>query len=136
MVDIDGAEVLDLFAGSGALGIEALSRGASRAVFVDQSRPAVRSLEANLAAAGFRSSALVVKADALKWLARPGAGRFDLAFVDPPYSFSAWERLLDSLDAELAVLESDRPLVVPAGYEVMRNKRYGGTLITVVRTLS
>ena len=60
---------------------------------------------------------------------------FDLALCDPPYAFEAWEGLLGRLRATLAVLESRRPVEVPVGWEIIRNKRYGGTLVTVVRSL-
>ena len=69
----------------------------------------------------------------LRFLDRPHD--FDLALCDPPYDFAAWDRLLAHLHATLAVLESRRPVEVPVGWEVIRNKRYGGTLVTVVRSL-
>lgn len=86
--DLPGAAFLDLFAGSGAAGIEALSRGAARAVFVERDRAALRAIDDNLRRtrlAGDR--ALVVRADAPGWLVTdgPAAGPFDVAFVDPPY---------------------------------------------------
>jgi 16S rRNA (guanine966-N2)-methyltransferase len=86
---VEGAEVLDLFAGSGALGLEALSRGAARATFVDSAPAAVRALRANLAALG--ADAEVVRADALRWM-RAASGRerqYSLVFLDPPYRQAA-----------------------------------------------
>jgi len=80
----DGLRVLDLFAGSGALGLEALSRGAASAVFVEAARPAVQALEANIAALG-ADTARLVRMDARHYLERPGDG-FDLVFIDPPYA--------------------------------------------------
>ncbi len=129
-----GASVLDLFAGSGALGIEALSRGAASAVFVERDRRAVAVVSANLAALGLAGGQVeVARADALAWLAGPGAGRaFDLAFCDPPYAFDEWDALLGRLHATTAVLESDRPLAPPEPWDVLKRKRYGGTLVTVV----
>ena len=133
LVDLEGAAVVDLFAGSGAMGIEALSRGAASVVFVDSSAAAVRAVRANVTGTGLDPGATrVVRADVLDWLRRPQ--RFDLALCDPPYSFDAWEDLLGRLHAEVAVLESDRPVEVPARWETIRNKRYGGTLVTVVRS--
>jgi 16S rRNA (guanine(966)-N(2))-methyltransferase RsmD len=83
---VTGLSVLDLYAGSGALGMEALSRGAGPATFVDSERPAVAAIRANLEAIG-AVGAEVVERDALGWLRAAGAGeaRFDLVFCDPPY---------------------------------------------------
>lgn len=82
----DGALVCDLFAGSGSLGIEALSRGAAHATFVESGREAAAFIEMNLAALGCAGEGLVVESDALSFL-RAGAGPFDLMFADPPYAF-------------------------------------------------
>ncbi len=96
-----GARVLDLFAGSGALGLEALSRGAASAVFVERARAAVASLRANLAAVALGGEVHVGEAE--DYLAGPGLV-FDLAFVDPPYSLSlpSVERVLERLESRLA----------------------------------
>lgn len=122
-------DVLDLFAGSGALGIEALSRGAERATFVDTDARALAVVRANLEATGLVEQATVVRSDALRFLA--GAGRFDLALLDPPYAFGddEWATLLGVLDAGVAVVESDREVPVPTPWEVLRGKRYGGTVV-------
>jgi 16S rRNA (guanine966-N2)-methyltransferase len=130
--EIDGADVADLFAGSGAMGIEALSRGAASVVFVDDSAAAVQAVRANLSGTGLDSDAArVERAEVLGWLLRPH--RFDVALCDPPYAFGGWDQLLDRLHAGIAVLESDREIAVPATWEIIRHKRYGGTLVTVVR---
>lgn len=129
---VAGAAVVDLFAGTGALGVEALSRGAASATFVDEARPALDAVRANLAATGLGGpAAKVVRAEAVAWCA--GAGPFDLAFADPPYAFSAWGALLANLTATLAVLESDRELDVGPGWAILRSRRYGGTVVTLVR---
>ncbi len=133
IVDLQGTEVADLFAGSGAMGIEALSRGAATAVFVEDAPPALGAIRANLAALGMEDRARVVGQDVVRFLGRPHD--FDVALCDPPYGFTDWEPLLTHLRATLAVLESRRPVQVPAGWDVIRNKRYGGTLVTVVRSL-
>jgi len=133
LVDLEGMAVADLFAGSGAMGIEAISRGADTTVFVEDAPPAQRAIRGNLALLGIEDRARVVGQDVLRFLGRPHD--FDLALCDPPYDFSDWERLLTHLHAGLAVLESRRPVQVPAGWEIIRNKRYGGTLVTVVRSL-
>lgn len=85
--DVEGAAVLDLFAGTGALGIEALSRGAARAVFVERARPALAALEENLAELSLGESARVLRADVRAALGRLSRERerFGLVFLDPPY---------------------------------------------------
>jgi 16S rRNA (guanine966-N2)-methyltransferase len=82
----EGARVLDLFAGSGALGIEALSRGAAEAVFVESSREACALIAANLAETGYRGEGLVRRSDVDRFLSRGPDQPFDLAFLDPPYA--------------------------------------------------
>ncbi|HZA00082.1 MAG TPA: 16S rRNA (guanine(966)-N(2))-methyltransferase RsmD [Acidimicrobiales bacterium] len=124
---VGGQRVLDLFAGSGALGIEALSRGAVHATFVDAGRPARHALRRNLEACGFTDRAEIVGLAAERYLARLKDEHFDLAFCDPPYAYSAWDRLLSSLPADLVVIESDRPVTLPDGWELERERRYGGT---------
>ncbi len=137
ILDLDDAHVADLFAGSGAMGIEALSRGAGRAVFVEKDPVALRAVRANLTSVGLGDAPVrLVKADVLKWVGSRRGGeedRFDLAFVDPPYAFGDWARLLELLDSEVAVLESGRELEIPQHFDVVRSRRYGGTLVTVVR---
>jgi 16S rRNA (guanine966-N2)-methyltransferase len=129
-VDLDGATVLDLFAGTGALGIEALSRGAAHATFVESHRAALTSIRTNLDATGFTDRATVVAADAT----RAELPSVDVAFADPPYAFTAWPALLTRLDAAVAVIESDREVDVPDGWRVLRMKRYGTTVVTLAAT--
>jgi 16S rRNA (guanine966-N2)-methyltransferase len=134
MTAMEGKTVLDLFAGSGAMGIEALSRGASGAVFVESDTGALRVIRANLSALGLEDRATVVRAEALGWLATPAgsAARFDLALCDPPYAFDAWTQLLAGLSASVAVLESSRPVRLGPDWALSRSKRYGDTLVAVV----
>jgi 16S rRNA (guanine966-N2)-methyltransferase len=110
---VDGARVLDLFAGTGALGIEALSRGASEAVFIERARGSLRVLQRNLEELGLNERARVVEADLSRGL-RPLAaklGAFDLVLADPPYDGPAREQLLrdEALDR---VLEPDGVVVI------------------------
>jgi 16S rRNA (guanine966-N2)-methyltransferase len=127
--------VVDLFCGSGAMGVEALSRGAASATFVDCDPAALEAVRTNLRAVGLAGeAATVLRAELPAWLER--AGRFDLAFCDPPYTFEDWDLLLGWLQADLAVLESGAEIAVPEGWEVTRSRRYGGTLVTVVRQTS
>ena len=134
---LDGATVVDLFAGSGALGIEALSRGAGHATFADPDRRAIAAIEANLAATGLASLADVQATSAERELddARVAGRRWDLALLDPPYAFDGWDRLLTALPADLAVVESDRPVPAPPGWRVVRERRYGTTLVTVLGSI-
>lgn len=140
---IDGASVLDLFAGSGALGIEALSRGAESALFVERDAVAVATLRGNLAQLGLEDSdARVRVGDALSALraARRAGETYDLVFVDPPYNQAReLERGLSALlpallapDARV-VVESDRRAPIELPLDVEQRKRYGDTTITIHR---
>ncbi|WP_229023140.1 16S rRNA (guanine(966)-N(2))-methyltransferase RsmD [Actinomarinicola tropica] len=131
---LDGAEVLDLFAGSGANGLEALSRGAARATFVERDRRTADVVRRNVEHLGFAERARVVVADALDHA--PTAGHIDLVLCDPPYAFDGWDELLGSLRAEVVVAESDRPVEPPVGWELARSKRYGGTFVTILTATS
>jgi len=128
------ATVLDLFAGSGALGIEALSRGAAHVTFVDNDRAARAAVETNLTTTGLAGQATVVASPVERFLRAAGDRRWDLALIDPPYDHpnDAWLDLLDNLPADLAVLESDREVEPPFGWEVLRSKRYGRTHVLIV----
>jgi 16S rRNA (guanine966-N2)-methyltransferase len=123
---VRGASVVDLFCGSGALGIEALSRGAASATFVDDDAAAIAAVRANLASTGLDGGE-VVRADAVRWL--DGGAAFDLALVDPPYSFNGWDTVFSRLRARFVVAESDRELDLPPGWLIVRQKRYGGTVV-------
>ncbi len=132
---VDGLLVADLFAGSGALGIEALSRGAASVTFVDRDPVALASIRDNLAAVGLPDAEAagddtIVRAEVGSWVATTLA-RFDLVLCDPPYDYDAWPDLVARLPADMAVLESDRDIALPEGWGVLRSRRYGGTLVTV-----
>ncbi|MGO8871319.1 MAG: RsmD family RNA methyltransferase [Acidimicrobiales bacterium] len=134
---VDGLQVADLFAGSGALGIEALSRGASSVTFVDRDPASLAAVRQNLASVGLSDAeqvgdATVVRADVDAWVATT-ASRYDLVLCDPPYDYANWERLVPRLPADLAVLESGSEVPAPSGWGVIRSKRYGGTIVTVAR---
>lgn len=138
---VDGARALDLFAGSGALGIEALSRGAAHVTFVDDDRGAVAAVRANLDAVGLADRATVVASDALAHLGRGGPSVVDLALVDPPYAWGGWPALLAALAGRLSpdatvVAESDREVEAPSGLQVTRQRRYGGTVVAFLRPLA
>jgi 16S rRNA (guanine966-N2)-methyltransferase len=131
---VRGSTVLDLFSGSGALGIEALSRGAAGVTFVEQDRKAVRAIEANLETTGYRDArhVEVVQSDALTWLELHGHQLRDLAFADPPYGFASWAVLLDHLGARNVIVEHAVELDGIGSYLVSRRYRYGGTLVTLL----
>jgi 16S rRNA (guanine966-N2)-methyltransferase len=123
-----GGAVLDLFAGSGALGIEALSRGAAHATFVDENAAARRAIAENLRACGLADRATVV-ADRVERFLAGTTGRYDVAFCDPPYAFDGWGELLTRLPAALVVIEAAAEVAVPDGWEVVRAARYGATWV-------
>ena len=129
LVDLDGAQVLDLYAGSGALGLEAVSRGAARAVLVDDDPRAVRALRANVAA--LRLAATVVDATVQHYLAGTPAP-FDVVLADPPYDLDVDPvlRLLRPWVADDGVLVLERRTrgaapQAPEGFEALRSRRYG-----------
>ena len=131
---IEGAAMLDLFAGSGAMGIEALSRGAATATFVDTSAAAAAAIGANLATTGLTAQGRIERADATRFLSTSTSG-WDLAVLDPPYATGddGWARLLSSLVAEVVVAESDREIEPGPGRRVLRVGRYGSTVVTLTR---
>jgi len=134
-----GAAVLDLFAGSGALGIEALSRGAASATFVERAPWALEALRANVAALGLAERSEIRATDALAALR--GSGQYDLVFLDPPYAAAA--ELGDALSRELpaalaagarVVSESDRRSPLELTLPLVRERRYGDTMIRIHET--
>lgn len=134
---VEGRFVADLFCGTGALGIEALSRGAAAVTFVDRDPDAVSAVRDNLAAVGLGDAerdgqVTCTQAEVADWAAR-SAARYDVVFCDPPYDFDDWPALLSALPGDLAVLESRAEMPLPRGWEVLRCKRYGGTIVTVAR---
>ena len=139
---IEGARVIDLFAGSGALGIEALSRGAAEVTFVDQQPRGLAILRQNLEALGFKERARIFRSDVVRWLeaSHDAVGAADFVFLDPPYDDVVLDSSLQVLDRELkdaTVLAEHsrrqqlRPLTRLA---VDRERRYGDTVVTVLRT--
>lgn len=141
LTELRGARVLDLFAGSGVLGMEALSRGAKSVVFVDSSRVCVAVVRENLTAHGLEKLGRVLRADsltALRRLARRGSC-FDLVLLDPPYESPELARVLPELagdgllsDAATVVVETAKRHAVPsvAGLRVFDERDYGDTRIT------
>jgi len=140
---IEGASVWDLFAGSGALGIEALSRGAAYVTLVELAPSAVAVARANLANLGYGPDrAQVVCADALSWLSGEHLGevcreKVDIVLADPPYSWQGWRALLAGLVpfGPLVVMQTGEEVGLPEGWSSLRCKRYGTTVVTLARAV-
>lgn len=136
-MDFFGIEVLDLFAGSGSLGLEAISRGASHVEFVDSAHSVVQVLKENVASIPPEvAQVAVMKSSALGFLKnRISMGvHYDLVFCDPPYLFDEWNELLGHViqvmtKYSIIVIESDREVVLPDGLVVLKVKDYGSTVI-------
>jgi len=136
-----GARVLDLFAGAGTLGIEALSRGASEAMFVDDDRDACAVILANLEATSLRANGTIRRADVLRFLSRQSSVRYDLAFLDPPYGrgLGFVARVLDVLAVRTwmqpggtVVVEAEVGQVDwPPGFRETRTRRFGRTQVSM-----
>jgi len=124
-----GARVADLFAGSGALGIEALSRGAAHVTFVESDRAAVEVIRRNLELCGFADRARV-RLDAVEREV-PTLGPLDLVLADPPYAYDGWGALSAGIRARVLVVESDRAVVLSPDWEVQRSRTYGGTVLQI-----
>lgn len=126
-----GLTVADLYCGSGALGIEALSRGATRVYFVDADPACLEAARGNLASVGLGGDVHFVRATLPRWHAPTPV---DLLLADPPYGELDVAALLATGDARRAVIENDRYALAPAGWQVTKQKRYGTTLVTMLDT--
>lgn len=138
--DLPGARVLDLFAGSGQLGLEALSRGAESCVFVERDRNAIAALEGNIAACGLGApQARIYGGDAYGFLATQKAGSFDIALLDPPYGGEMLRRALEDI-ARFDILTDDGIIIcekaptdiiepLPAGLTLARQYKYGQIML-------
>ena len=140
--DIEGRTVLDLFSGTGQLGIEALSRGAERCTFVDLRKEAAAVIRENVKTCGFESQGKVVQGDGIAFLTGCRE-KFDLVFLDPPYASGFLEKALETIAAidivsenGIIVCESAQETVLPelpAPYAVGREYRYGKIKLTTCR---
>ncbi|MDW4500156.1 16S rRNA (guanine(966)-N(2))-methyltransferase RsmD [Sulfitobacter sp. D35] len=137
---VEGARVLDLFAGTGALGLEAISRGAREAVFVDDGRVAQKLIRENIARLGVTDCARLLRRDATRLGACDGDG-FDLVFLDPPYGKGLGEKALASAASGgwlapggLVVWEENAEMSAPDGFEAVDRRRYGDTHVTLLLT--
>ena len=137
--DVGGARVLDLFAGSGALGLEALSRGASSVVFVERSRGALSTLRANVELLDAKSEVTIVTGDAIAFAEGLEGGAYDLALADPPYGKGLAARIIEvfrkgGFASQLWVEHpTTDPIPALAG---LRQRRYGRTVISIVEANS
>jgi 16S rRNA (guanine966-N2)-methyltransferase len=136
---VTGARVLDLFAGTGALALEALSRGAAQAVLVDDGRPAARLIAQNTRACDAGARVRHLRRDATRLGPNDGAP-FDLVFLDPPYGRGLGEAALDAARAggwiapgALVIWEESAPITPPAGLHLLETRRYGDTILTFLR---
>lgn len=139
--DVEGSAVLDLFSGSGQMGIEALSRGAKSCTFVDNSRSSIEITKENIASAGFKNEATVMNSDSIGYL-RMCRNTFDLAFLDPPYGKGLIEQTLKLLsehmsDRGIIVCEHELGLELPEEFgkiKKYRTYKYGKIGVTVFKT--
>jgi 16S rRNA (guanine966-N2)-methyltransferase len=138
--DVEGAAVLDLFAGTGGVGIEALSRGAARATFVENDRLAIKTIEDNLRATGLSQRARVVRTDAFIYLRNDPRDSFDYVHIAPPQSASLWAETLQALDARPGWVNPDGVAVAQIhprefaelplqNFGLVDQRRYGSTLL-------
>jgi 16S rRNA (guanine966-N2)-methyltransferase len=141
--DVAGARCLDLFAGSGVLGMEAASRGAREVVLVEQSRAVARALRAAVASLGVAGRVKVVEADALAWLSTERPAPFDIVFLDPPFASALLAPAIQTLedggwlaDGALIYLERSQAAgewPLPAAWHLLRDKRAGEVAYALAR---
>lgn len=132
--DIEGARILDLFAGTGALGLEAISRGARYADFVEDRPSSLHALKANIAALRLREKTRVFKKDALPWAGALPPDRYDIAFVDPPYGSKMLDRVIDTWHANkfsrILAVEHAVTHELPKGYD---KRIFDDSAVTIYR---
>lgn len=144
LFDVGNLSVLDLFAGTGSMGIEAISRGATHATFVDDFLPSIQLIKKNLLRCGFSDQVKIIKSPvraAIRRLTKQGK-TFDIIFVDPPYQKNLVNQTLEALAQSTIVTPSSiiivehhpkEPILPIEGLDVTDNRRYGQTLITFLK---
>ncbi len=138
--DIEGRAFLDLFAGSGQMGIEAISRGADRAVFIDANPDAVAVIKSNLSKTGFTDKSKVFRSDYFSFLASTSE-KFDIAFLDPPYRLDILEKALNTVTGVMqphGIIICEHPLDVTVpdkinGFALERQRKYSKIIISIYR---
>lgn len=133
---LEEARILDLFAGTGAFGIEAKSRGALSVTFVESQPKAIRLIRDNLERAGFANSPDVTVLHGSIPAVLSQLPEHDVAFADPPYEFSDWESLLAAVPVSLLVAEARSEVLATSGWESVRATRHGDTTLTFLQKLS
>jgi 16S rRNA (guanine966-N2)-methyltransferase len=133
--ELAGARVIDLFAGSGALGLEALSRGAAHATFIELNTPSLNALKANVASLDAAARCSVIRHDAIRFVAGLDTGAFDVALADPPFVGDFAERLLARWQtlpfAPVLAVEHSSKVTIPGG----ETRRWGDVAVTFFRAL-
>ena len=138
--DIEGRRFLDLFAGSGQMGLEALSRGAKSATFIDSSAESVKVCKENISALGFEENSRLIRSDALSFLSLCG-DKFDIAFLDPPYAAGLLEKSLTLVcdkmsDYGTIICEHPPEVALPEevkGFTIYKKYRYGKINVTTYK---
>ena len=126
---IDGRHFFDLFAGSGALGLEALSRGAKFATFVDRRKACIEVIQKNIETLGFIDVTDVRHCDYLQ--VATTITKNDIVLLDPPYNFADWDYLLRHLSAEVAVIETESEISLPESWTSIKVKKYVSTYVNI-----
>ena len=143
---IEGSVVLDLFAGSGNLGIEAISNGCSKCYFIDNNMKCIKVIKDNVNTFHIEDNSIIIHQDYLKILTyfRDNSVKFDIIFVDPPYQYQIVNQLLDLVreynilnDNGIIVLEysKDKLEEYKAGYKIIKNKKYGDKYISIYKKI-
>ncbi|MDD2522526.1 MAG: 16S rRNA (guanine(966)-N(2))-methyltransferase RsmD [Anaerolineaceae bacterium] len=138
--EIDDNQILDLFGGTGAVGIEALSRGARFVTFLDKGQQAVRTMQQNLETTKFADQAEVIRTDAFTYLSNPLKENFDLIYVAPPQYKQMWQKAVRLIDAKPELLSENGQIIVQINpieweelilenFEVFDSRKYGDTLL-------
>lgn len=143
--DIEGRDVLDIFAGSGQMGLEAISRGASSAVLIDNSLDALRIIKENAAKTKLNDKCDIRKDEYLSYLKKNSGKKFDLIFIDPPYASGFYQPALKALldggflkESTLIICESgeenifDKNRALEDAFKTVKKSRYGRTFITIL----
>lgn len=143
--DLEGREVLDLFSGSGQMGLEAISRGAAHAVMIDRSSDAIKIIEGNATKTKLLSDCTIRRADALDFIRRNRGNRYDIIFLDPPYASDLYRKSLEALleadmlkPTTMIICESDTDQIfgddecLASRFEIKKTSKYSKTVITVL----
>ena len=126
---VENRSFLDLFSGTGSLGIEALSRGAKSVVFIDHHAEAIDCIILNVEKLNYGSTSKVLKTDALSFLERDDY--FDVALLDPPYKYEHWGTLLKRVNANSIVIESSEQVTLESDWEIIKSQKYGQTNLLI-----